>query len=113
MPSSSVTVAAEVPATILVSGTLQALNIALSLLTLSIPRLELAAKIARSFMRPSGLFAKAVSQQLGDLLETLKGQPGLSQVEGERAPQYRGEARSQNAGYSFIRVDIEDELEGL
>jgi hypothetical protein len=74
---------------------------------------ELAAKIARSFMRPSGLFAKAVSQQLGDLLETLKGQPGLGQVEGERAPQYRGEARGQNAGYSFIRVDIQDELEGL
>ena len=61
---------------------------------------------------PDSLFAEARSQKAGNLPETLKGQPRLGEVEAERAPQYRGEARGQKPGDSFVRVDIQDELEG-
>ena len=57
------------------------------------------------------LLAEARFQQPGDLPEGLKGQPRLGEVEDERAPQDRGEARGQNAGDSFVRVDIQDQLE--
>lgn len=44
---------------------------------------------------PTGLFAEAHSEQPCDLPETLEGQTRLGEVEGERAPPYRGEARGQ------------------
>src|SRR5688572_12637769 len=71
------------------------------------------------------LAAEAPSQQAGALPETLKRQPCLCEVEGERAAQYRREARGQHAGYAFVRrrgfaasarhvlVDVQDDMEGL
>ena len=53
-----------------------------------------------------------LSQQAGDLPETLKGQRRLCEMESERALPYRGEARGQNVGDFQVRVDIEDELDG-
>src|ERR1041385_7874626 len=58
-------------------------------------------------------FAEAITQQAGDLPEIPKGQRRLAEVESERAPQDRGEARAQEPGYSLVRVDLQDEPEGL
>ncbi len=57
--------------------------------------------------------AGTLPQQPGDLPEALQRQTGLGEVEGERAPKYRGEARGQKPGDSFVRVGSQDEVEGL
>ena len=54
-----------------------------------------------------------ISQQPVDRPETLQRQPRLGEVEGERPLKDRGEARGQNAGDFFVRVNVQDQLKDL